>query len=255
MTQRRSLIAGNWKLNGSRESSVELARAVASGVGNGASINGDVLICPVVLHIPDVAAAIDGTALKLGAQNAASAASGAFTGEVAAGMLAEYGVSHVIVGHSERRSVFGETSEQVAGRAAAVQKAGLVPILCVGETLAEREAGRVDAVIKAQLDAFLALVSADQANLADLVLAYEPVWAIGTGHTASPDQAEDVHRMIRDTIAARSKAAAESLPILYGGSVKPDNAKELFAREHIDGGLIGGASLDAESFLAICRAA
>jgi len=245
---RRTLVAGNWKLNGSRESSVSLASEVAKGLNGEA----DVLVCPGFSHLADVSAAIDGSALLLGAQNCSAHESGAYTGEVAAAMLPEFGCSHVIVGHSERRQLFGETSELIASKAIAVQKAGLTPILCVGETLDEREAGKVEAVIGGQLDA---LLDAGGIKAFDnCVVAYEPVWAIGTGKTASPEQAQDVHAVIRAKIGKLDTACSDKLRILYGGSVKPDNAATLFSQPDIDGGLIGGAALKAADFLAICHA-
>ncbi|MFK7889921.1 MAG: triose-phosphate isomerase [Granulosicoccus sp.] len=247
---RRSLVAGNWKLHGSKHSIAELAGAVANGV---ADLDADVLVCPTYLHLSDVSAALAGTSVSLGAQNCAVASSGAYTGEVAAQMLGEYGCRYVIVGHSERRALFSETNEQIAGKCTAACDAGLVPILCVGETLDEREAGEVQRVIGTQLDAVLE--SCGVASFAAMVVAYEPVWAIGTGKTATPEQAQEVHALIRQQIANRDSTIASELRIVYGGSVKPDNAATLFAQTDIDGGLIGGASLDATSFLAICNAA
>lgn len=250
MAQRQPLIAGNWKLNGSRQSAVELATAVSAGCGQ---LSCEVLVCPTSVHICDVLGVVGNTALHLGAQNCAEATDGAFTGEVSATMLAEYGCEYVILGHSERRAMYHESSDIVAAKCKAVQEAGLTPILCVGETLDEREAGQVEPVIAGQLDAVLNQ-SGVQA-FEKMVVAYEPVWAIGTGKTATPEQAQDVHAMIRARIASHDNATAQALRILYGGSVKPDNAATLFSQVDIDGGLIGGAALDAESFLAICEAA
>lgn len=247
---RRSLVAGNWKLHGSKRSVAELADAVAAGA---AGLDADVLVCPTYLHLSDVSATLADTAVLLGAQNCAVESSGAYTGEVAPQMLVEYGCKYVIVGHSERRALFGETNEQIAGKCAAACDAGLVPIVCVGETLDEREAGEVERVIGTQLDAVLDTCGV--ASFAAMVVAYEPVWAIGTGKTATPEQAQDVHALIRQRIASRDSTIASELRIVYGGSVKPDNAATLFAQTDIDGGLIGGASLDAASFLAICNAA
>jgi triosephosphate isomerase len=189
----------------------------------------------------------------LGAQNVSEFASGAYTGEVAATMLAESGCKFVLAGHSERRAIFGETDAQVAAKFAAAQKAGLTPVLCLGETLAEREASRTQEVVARQLDAVLD--AAGVSAFGNAVLAYEPVWAIGTGRTASPEQAQEVHAFLRARVAARNAEVGAQLRILYGGSVKPANAAEIFAMEDVDGGLIGGASLVAEDFLAICRAA
>ncbi len=196
---------------------------------------------------------LSGTNLALGAQNVSEFASGAYTGEVSAAMLAEFGCTWVLVGHSERRSIFGEADGQVAAKFVAALKAGLKPILCVGETLAEREASRTEEVVARQLDAVMKL--AGIAAFAKAVVAYEPVWAIGTGRTASPAQAQEVHAFLRQRIAGEDKTVASGLRILYGGSVKPANAAEIFAMEDVDGGLIGGASLVAEDFLAICKAA
>ena len=250
MSTRQPLVAGNWKLNGTRESAVALARAVSDGA---ASLDCRVLVCPVHVHLVPVGDALGGSPVALGAQDCSEHASGAFTGEVAAPMLAELGCTHVVVGHSERRALHGETSEQVAAKARAVQAAGMTPILCVGETLEEREAGRVEAVVGEQLDTLLEAHGV--AAFADLVVAYEPVWAIGTGKTASPDEAQDVHRMIRERVSAKDADTGAALLVLYGGSVKPDNAATLFGQPDIDGGLIGGAALDADAFLSICRAA
>jgi triosephosphate isomerase len=200
-----------------------------------------------------MAAQVKGSRLKLGAQNVSEHEKGAFTGEVAPAMLTDVGCSHVIVGHSERRALYGESSVQVAAKFAAALEAGLTPILCVGETIEQREAGETEAVVKEQLDAVLD--TAGVAALGRAVVAYEPVWAIGTGLTATPEQAQDVHRFIRAEVVARDEAVAEALQILYGGSVKGENAAGLFGMADIDGGLIGGASLKAGDFLAIANAA
>lgn len=250
MADRRPLIAGNWKLNGTRESVVELATAVATGC---AHLESDIVVCPASIHISDVLGVLGDSALQLGAQNCSEATSGAFTGEVSASMLAEYGCQYVILGHSERRAMFHETSQLVAAKCMAAQKAGITPVLCVGETLAHREAGNVESVIAEQLDAVLEAAGIEAFD--NLVVAYEPVWAIGTGKSATPGQAQEVHALIRSRIASASRATAGRLRILYGGSVKPDNAATLFSQADIDGGLIGGAALDAGSFLAICEAA
>ena len=253
MSDRQPLVAGNWKLNGTRESGAALARAVAAGFAAGDAPGCRCLLCPTFVHLDVVREALAGSPVTLGAQDCAEATAGAFTGEVAAPMLAESGCDHVIVGHSERRALFGESSAQVAAKALAVQAAGMTPILCVGETLEEREAGRVEAIVGEQLDALLEAHGA--APFERLVIAYEPVWAIGTGKTATPEEAQAVHAMIRARLAARAPSTAAALRILYGGSVKPDNAATLFGQPDIDGGLIGGAALDADAFLAICRAA
>ena len=253
---RTPLVAGNWKLNGQRASVGELAAAVISGTSE---IPVDTLICPSFLHLEAVAnqlrqAAGEGTlSVSVGAQNCSDQAEGAFTGEVSAAMLAEAGAEFVIVGHSERRQLYSESSAQVAERYAQVLDAGLQPILCAGETLEERAASATLDVIGAQIDAVLARCGA--AGLAKAVIAYEPVWAIGTGETATPEQAQDVHQWIRDRMKGVDSEIGNKMRILYGGSVKPGNAAELFAQSDIDGGLIGGAALNADDFIAICRAA
>jgi len=246
---RTPMVAGNWKLNGSRESAVSLAREVAATP----VANVDVVVCPVSVHLGDVAGAIDGTAVKLGAQNACAEESGAFTGEISSTMLGEYGCDYVIIGHSERRSLFGDTNESCAARHQAVTAAGLTSIFCVGETLEDRESGNTISVVDAQLEAVFDLCGNDAFSTA--VIAYEPVWAIGTGVTASPEQAQEVHAHIREFVASRDKDSAAKLRILYGGSMKPDNAAELIGKPDIDGGLIGGAALKSADFLAICQAA
>ena len=255
MADRQPLVAGNWKLNGDRAGAAALATAVAAGA---AGLDGvRALVCPPFVHLADVQRALGGSSVLLGAQDASAEDSGAHTGDVSAAMLAEFGASHAILGHSERRAGRGDTDERVAAKAVAVRRAGLVPILCVGETADERDAGRVDEVVARQLDAALdALAGAGLGpGAGELVVAYEPVWAIGTGRTATPDEAQAVHAAIRARVAARDADAAAALVILYGGSMKPGNAAELLAEPDIDGGLIGGAALVADDFLAICRAA
>ena len=246
---RTPMVAGNWKLNGSKDSACSLAREVAATPVNGV----DVVVCPVSLHLSDVAAVVKGTSVKLGAQNACAQESGAYTGEVSSTMLAEYGCNYVIIGHSERRSLFGDDNESCAARHKAVVAAGLTSIFCVGESLEDRESGNTMKVVDAQLQAVFDLCG-DKA-FSGAVIAYEPVWAIGTGVTASPEQAQEVHAHIREFVAAQDAPTAAKLPILYGGSVKPDNAAELFSNSDIDGGLIGGAALKSADFLAICQAA
>ena len=245
------LVAGNWKMNGSTAANAELLDGIIDGVpaGDGFSL----LVCPPFPYVATVASQAAGSAVKVGAQNVSEHEKGAFTGEVAPAMLRDVGCDYVIVGHSERRSLYGETSEQVAAKFVAAQAAGIVPILCVGETLEEREAGTTEAVVDEQLDA--ALSAAGIEAFARAVIAYEPVWAIGTGMTATPEQAQDVHRHIRARLAEHDPAIADGVQILYGGSMKGDNAAGLLAQPDIDGGLIGGASLKAEDFLAIARAA
>ncbi|MDH5255259.1 MAG: triose-phosphate isomerase [Gammaproteobacteria bacterium] len=267
MPNRRPFVAGNWKLNGSHASSQALVSAVGGGlaaVGLGrpalAAADGpvEVLVCPPFVYLAELAGPAAGCHLKLGAQDVAVQDSGAFTGEVSAAMLRDVGCEYVIVGHSERRALFGDTDERVAGKVIAALRAGLAPILCVGETLGERDAGQTLAVVRRQLDAvFLALELAGMAPAAwrSMAVAYEPVWAIGTGRTATPEQAQEVHADIRATVARRDATISSDLRILYGGSVKASNAKDLFAMRDIDGGLIGGASLQAAEFVGICKAA
>jgi triosephosphate isomerase len=247
----RPLVAGNWKMNGTRESVRALVSQVRDGLDGLSDI--DVAVCPSFVHIPEVAAALAGSRLQLGAQTVADQDAGAYTGEVSAPMLREFGCSLALVGHSERRQLYGESDVLVARRFAAAVRHGLMPVLCVGETLEQREAGETEAVVRRQVEAVFAELG-DQA-FGRAVVAYEPVWAIGTGRTASPAQAQEVHAFIRRLIAQRDDAGARELRVLYGGSVKADNAAELFAQPDIDGGLIGGASLKATDFLAICRAA
>ena len=247
---RQPLVAGNWKMNGSRASNKELLDGLLAGID---SVNAaEVVVCPPFVYLPDVAAQLAGSPVAWGAQNLSKESAGAFTGETAAAMLRDFGCKYVIVGHSERRALYAESDQLVAGKYAAARAAGLKPILCVGELLEERESGVTEDVVARQLDAVIDLEGV--AALADGVIAYEPVWAIGTGKTATPQQAQDVHAFIRSRLAASDKAVADAVQILYGGSVKANNAVELFANPDIDGGLIGGASLDAEEFLAICRA-
>ncbi len=248
---RRPLVAGNWKLHGSRASNASLLGAIRAGLQS--SWHLDVMVCPPFVYLAETAAALQGSPVILGAQDASAEAQGAFTGEVSASMLRDVGCSHVLVGHSERRTLFGESDELVARKFRTAVAAGLSPVLCVGETLQQRQAGATEAVIRQQLDAVLAAVSDE--DLARGIIAYEPVWAIGTGHTASPEQAQEVHAVIRRTVLARSARIAGELRILYGGSVKGANAQALFAMPDIDGGLVGGASLDAADFLKICSAA
>ncbi len=227
-----------------------LLNAVAAGIAKMAGV--DCAVCVPFPYLAQAQQLLRGTSVKWGAQNVHQLDKGAYTGEVAAAMLCDFGCRYVIVGHSERRSLYGETSHLVAEKFAAAQKTGLLPILCVGETLAQRENGSTEAVVAEQLDAVIKLLGVK--SLSNAVLAYEPVWAIGTGKTASPQQAQAVHAFIRQRIAGLDGQVAQTLCILYGGSVKAANAVELFAMPDIDGGLIGGASLDAEEFLAICRA-
>ena len=250
MTGRRPFVAGNWKMNGSRASSGALLAALRRGVSG--EVRAEVAICPPFLYIPLAAETLAGSPIAWGGQNFHTHAAGAYTGEISGPMLRDYGCTYVIVGHSERRTLFGEDDALVAQKFGAAQTAGLIPIVCVGETLEQREAGKTQAVVARQLAAVLGQHGI--AALAKAAIAYEPVWAIGTGRTASPAQAQEVHAFIRAELKAQDAGIARGVRILYGGSVKGDNARELFAQPDIDGGLIGGASLKAEEFLAICRA-
>jgi len=247
----RPLVAGNWKMNGTRAMTRELVGGIKEGLATIAGV--DVAVCPPFVYLHEAAVASAGSGLLLGAQNVADQDDGAYTGEVSAGMLTDLGCSLALVGHSERRQLYGESDELVARRFAAAQRGGLIPVLCVGETLSEREADQTEAVVARQLDAVFS-IAGDQA-FRGAVVAYEPVWAIGTGRTATPEQAQAVHAFIRRQVAARDPETAAALRIVYGGSVKPDNAAALFAMPDIGGGLIGGASLTVTDFLAICRAA
>ncbi len=243
---RQSLVMGNWKMNGSRSEGLALANAIAAGLKEG---DQGIAVCVPYVYLSDINSAIENTPLALGAQNVADQESGAYTGEISAAMLKECACTYALVGHSERRTCYGDTDESVATRFSQAQKEGIIPVLCIGETLEERESEQTFAVIEKQLNAVIDMAGIDA--LADSVIAYEPVWAIGTGKTASDDQAQEVHKYIRELIAAKKQTVADNIQILYGGSVKPGNAKAIFAMPDIDGGLIGGASLDAESFLAI----
>ncbi|MBV2095948.1 MAG: triose-phosphate isomerase [gamma proteobacterium symbiont of Ctena orbiculata] len=248
---RRPLVAGNWKMNGSLESVRSLLEGIKQGVGD--VKNAEVAVCPPFIYIPEVERLLSGSDVAWGGQDLSTESSGAYTGEVAASMLNDFGCKYVIVGHSERRTYHTESDQLVAKKFAAARAAGLAPILCIGETLEEREAGITNQVVARQLDAVIELEGVDA--LADGVIAYEPVWAIGTGKTATPDQAQEVHAFIRSRVADKSSSVADQLRILYGGSMKPGNAAELIGKPDIDGGLIGGASLKAEDFLGICTAA
>ena len=247
---RCKLVAGNWKMHGSRVQNASLVEAILAAPSHP---HVDCVLCPPFVYLADLARLLRDAAIKLGAQDVSAEGAGAYTGEVSAAMLKDVGCDYVIVGHSERRSLFGEDDALVARKFAAAQSRGLVPILCIGEQLVEREAGRTHEVIVRQLDAVLALTGV--ASLAHAVIAYEPVWAIGTGRTASPGEAEEVHLFIRRRLAEQDAKIAAGLQILYGGSVKAGNARDLFVQNDVDGGLIGGASLKAEEFLSILAAA
>ncbi len=246
---RRKLVAGNWKMHGSLAENEALLSGLLAGM---ADVKAGVAVCVPFPYLAQVQAKLQGSAIALGAQNVSQHGKGAFTGEVSTNMLKDFGCSFVIVGHSERRAIYGESDELVAEKFAAVQAAGMTPILCVGETLEEREGGITEAVVARQMDAVINKYGV--ASLAKAVVAYEPVWAIGTGKTASPEQAQAVHAFIRAKVRDLDAAVAEGLVIQYGGSMKPGNAVELLGQPDIDGGLIGGAALNAEEFLAICRA-
>ncbi len=242
---RRKLIAGNWKMYKTTAEAVALVSEIRKGV---AGAPGDTLVAPPFTALAAVVAAAKGSPVAVAGQNMHFEKEGAFTGEVSAPMLRDVGASHVILGHSERRQYFAETDEGVAKKTRVALDSGLVPISCVGETLAEREAGRTMEVVGRQLDVILEAVSAEQAKT--VVVAYEPVWAIGTGKVATPEQAQEVHAFVRSRIAAKhGKAVADVLRVLYGGSVKPDNVRGLMALPDVDGALVGGASLKADSFL------
>ena len=248
---RQPLIAGNWKMNGSRSSNNALLEGIKAGIGEVKSA--EVAVCAPYVYLADVEQELAGTPIVWGAQNLSTEEKGAFTGEIAASMLLDFKCKYVIVGHSERRSLYGEDDDIVTKKFAMAHNAGLKPILCVGETLEEREQGITEEVIARQINAVMNTLGASV--LGEGVIAYEPVWAIGTGITATPQQAQDLHAFIRKLIAHQDPGVAELICILYGGSMNAANAAELLAMHDIDGGLIGGASLKSEDFLTICRAA
>jgi triosephosphate isomerase len=248
---RRPLIAGNWKMHGSRAENAELIEALLLGLPD--QIPFDIVVCPPFVYLWEVARLLKASSIGLGAQSVCAEQVGAFTGESSAAMLKDVGCKYVIVGHSERRAIYKEDDALVARKFLASQSQGLIPILCVGETLEERERGQTTQVVSRQLTAVLDLAGAQALRTA--VIAYEPVWAIGTGKNATPAQAQEVHAHIRTAIAARDAKIAADVRILYGGSVKAANARELFAMPDVDGGLVGGASLKADEFLKICAAA
>ncbi len=235
-------------MNTTPEQGVELVKSILKGIGTHCgSVN--YIVCPPYTHLSEVTKITRGTNIRVGAQNCADEAKGAYTGEVSAEMIASLGVDYVILGHSERRQYYGETSEKLNKRLNLAYANGLVPIYCVGETLEERESGKLWDVVKAQLEEVVFGLTDEQFR--KLIIAYEPVWAIGTGKVATADQAQEMHAFIRKTLTVKYKELADKTPILYGGSVKPDNAKEIFAKPDVDGGLIGGAALKAEDFLGI----
>ncbi len=245
---RKKIVAGNWKMNTLPSEGVELAKGVVAKSAEVCECV-DFIVCPPFTHLAGVAQVVKGTRVALGAQNCAAETKGAYTGEVSAAMLAAMGVEYVILGHSERREYYAETSATLNAKMAQVYANGLVPVYCVGEVKEERENGTYFDVVKAQLEEVVFNLTEEQ--FASLVIAYEPVWAIGTGLTASAEQAEEIHAYIREVLASKFGAAADSTAILYGGSCKPSNAEEIFAKANVDGGLIGGAALVAEDFIGI----
>jgi triosephosphate isomerase len=250
-SQRKPLVAGNWKMHGSR---AEAARLVGELITRGTDRGeAEVVVCPPFVYLADVRSQLDGSRVILGAQDVCAEEAGAHTGEVSAAMLADIGCRYVIVGHSERRALYGDSDELVARKFIAAGRHALTPILCVGESLAEREGDATRAVILRQLDAVIS--TAGIGAFVAAVVAYEPVWAIGTGRTATPAQAQEVHALIRGRIGEKDATIGASLRVLYGGSVKAVNAAELFTMPDVDGGLIGGASLKADEFGSICAAA
>lgn len=248
---RRPLIAGNWKMHGSRAENAELIEALLLGLPGQTAA--EIVVCPPFVYLWEVGRLLKSSSIALGAQSVCAESVGAFTGESSAAMLKDVGCKYVIVGHSERRALYEEDDELVARKFLAARSQALIPILCVGETLDERERGRTTQVVSRQLGAVIEL--AGVAAMAASVIAYEPVWAIGTGKNATPAQAQEVHAHIRAEVAARDAKIAADLRVLYGGSVKAANARELFAMADVDGGLVGGASLKADEFLKICAAA
>ena len=246
---RKTIVAGNWKMNASKDSVESLVTDILSGA---IDVSAEIIVCAPFPYLSQVEVLIEGSNLMLGAQNLNVNASGAFTGEVSAEMIKDFGANHVIVGHSERRSLYGETSEIVAEKTKAAIDSGLTPILCLGESLDQRESGKTESVVSEQLNKVIKMVGIEAFN--NIIIAYEPVWAIGTGMTATPEQAQAVHKFIRDLLASGSQDIADKTAILYGGSMNAGNAVELISCADIDGGLIGGAALKAEDFLQICKA-
>ena len=247
---RKKLVAGNWKMHGNLQFNASLLDGLISGLSG---LQCEVVVCVPYPYMAQVSQKLSGTGIRVGAQNVSEYQQGAFTGEVSASMLGEFGCDYVLVGHSERRTLFGETDEVVAVKCKNVLQYGMRPVLCVGETLAERESGKTGEVVARQVGAVLSVIGVKEFE--KVVVAYEPVWAIGTGVTATPRQAQEVHAAIRAQVAVQDMVVAAGLTILYGGSVKPQTAAELFGQPDIDGGLIGGAALVVDDFLAICHAA
>ena len=245
---RKTIVAGNWKMNASKDSVDNLIKDLLTGMDG---ITSEVLVCAPFPYLAQVELLIQGSKVMLGAQNLNTNSSGAYTGEVSADMIKDFGALHVIVGHSERRSLYGETSAMVAEKTKAALNAGLTPLLCIGESIEQRDSGNTEAVIEKQLSAIIELVGIEAFN--QIIIAYEPVWAIGTGVTATPEQAQEAHLFIRNLLAKNDESVAQKTPILYGGSMNASNASELISCADIDGGLIGGAALKAEDFLQICK--
>lgn len=246
---RQVIVAGNWKMNTSKETVNTLVMGILAGMSE---VESKVIVCVPAPYMSQVEALITHSQLNLGAQNLNTNASGAFTGEISADMIKDFGAQYVIVGHSERRSMYGETDEIVAHKVRAALDNGLTPLFCIGETLDERESGNMESVVSRQIQVVIDFVGINAFK--NIIIAYEPVWAIGTGVTATPQQAQDAHAFIRSILAKNNSDIAQSTPILYGGSMNPGNASELIGCEDIDGGLIGGASLKAQDFLQICKA-
>lgn len=247
---RRKRVIANWKMNGDRAGTTTLLTALTANL---VDLNAEVVVCPPAVYLDQAQKLLANSVIGLGAQNVNGHERGAYTGELAALMLKEFDCRYILVGHSERRSLYAETDQDVAAKFKAVQAVGITPVLCVGETEQERNSDRTEEVVLRQLGAVIAAAGIDAFRQA--VVAYEPVWAIGTGNTATPEQAQQVHQSIRQALASSDPEVAEGLPILYGGSVNAENAAELFAMPDIDGGLVGGASLDSDAFTSICKAA
>lgn len=247
---RQALVAGNWKMNGSLESNEALLKGLLEQLGD---VTAKVAVCPSFVYLSQARDLLTGSQLSFGGQDLSKESSGAFTGEISAEMLKDFGCEYVIVGHSERREYHGESNELVAQKTQVALNAGLIPLFCVGEHLEDRESDNTESVIAGQLDATIDVCGIDAFE--NIVIAYEPVWAIGTGKTATSEQAQEVHAFIRNRLAGHDQNVAEQTTILYGGSVKAANAEELFSMPDVDGGLVGGASLDATEFAAICKAA
>lgn len=247
---RNAVVAGNWKMHGSRAENQRLVADIATGLP---AMRSEVIVFAPFVYLWELGRDLRDSGLMLGGQNVSAEAGGAFTGEISAAMLVDVGCTHVIVGHSERRALYDENDSRVARKFVAAQQAGLIPVLCIGETLKEREAETTFDVISRQLDAVVDVAGIE--SFGQAIVAYEPVWAIGTGRTATPEQAQEVHAAIRERLSARDATIGRSIRLLYGGSVKAANAGELFAQQDVDGGLVGGASLKADEFIGICAAA